>query len=96
MVDRASGMTLSEIGTKYGISAVRVYAILNRQDTRDYAAEQNWQMDLSRASMSLLRAIIVVGLQRVYNKRPGEPKSLPDMTHDDIRARARELGLLRW
>lgn len=93
--DRQRGMRMSAIAKKHGVSVVRVHAIIARVDREFAETGQGWELDLREAADKLLRAIIRVGLRRVYYPRDGEPDGIPDMPPDDIRARARELGLLR-
>lgn len=103
--DRKNGMSFRDIATKYNISRQRAYTICNAGRTvrptvdidpdSDQACDSNWEKKLRSASDSLLRGIIRLGLRRIYYPAAGEPDGIPDMPPDDIRARARELGLLQ-
>lgn len=96
-VDRRAGMSFRELGLKYGITPQRAHLIVQGAPARSghRTPEDHWQRQLSAGANSLLYAIIKLGLRRIYYPRAGEPDGIPDMPPDDIRARARELGLLR-
>lgn len=103
---RADKLSYGQIATKFGITRQRAYQICNpdaaaiqslgvRDDLENEQADSHWERKLRTASETLLHAIIKLGLRRIYYPDPGDPDGIPDMPPDDIRARARELGLLR-